>query len=127
VRVLTDQLMSGLFRYTAILLAIVLLTALIALITGPYPWAVTLRGWVRDGSRGVAAALRGEQLPDTGRVRWIRDHRDGLMLGGAVLALALLLLFDLSLWGFVIAGVVIALYELALARLGHEPEEAEAA
>jgi hypothetical protein len=127
VRVLTDQLMSSLFRYTAILLAIVLLTALIALITGPYPWAVTLRGWVRDGSRGVAAALRGEQLPDTGRVRWIRDHRDGLMLGGAVLALALLLLFDLSLWGFVIAGVVIALYELALARLGHEPEEAEAA
>ena len=104
VRVLTDQLMASLFRYTAILLAIVLLTALIALITGPYPWAVTLRGWVRDGSRGVAAALSGEQLPDTGRVRWIRDHRDGLMLGGAVLALALLLLFDLSLWGFVIAG-----------------------
>jgi hypothetical protein len=127
VRVLTDQLMSSLFRYTAILLAIVLLTALIALITGPYPWAVTLRGWVRDGSRGVAAALRGEQLPDTGRVRWIRDHRDGLMLGGAVLALAMLLLVDLSLWGFVIAGVVIALYELALARLGHETEEAEAA
>ena len=49
------------------------------------------------------------------------------MLGGAILAVALLLLFDLSLWGFVIAGVVIALYELALARLGHEPEEAEAA
>ncbi|HEY3211861.1 MAG TPA: hypothetical protein VGL16_01465 [Actinomycetota bacterium] len=127
VRVLTDQLMASLFRYTAILLAIVLLTALIALITGPYPWAVTLRGWVRDGSRGVAAAFSGEQLPDTGRVRWIRDHRDGLMLGGALLAVALLLLFDLSLWGFVIAGIVIALYEIALARLGHEPEGAEPA
>jgi hypothetical protein len=127
VRVLTDDLMASLFRYTAILLAIVLLTALVALITGPYPWAVTLRDWVRDGAHGVAAAFSGEPLPDTGRVRWIRDHRDGLMLGGALLAVALLLLFDLSLWGFVIAGIVIALYEIALARLGHEPEEAEPA
>jgi hypothetical protein len=127
VRVLTDELMASLFRYTAILLAIVLLTALVALVTGPYPWAVTLRGWVRDVARGVAAAFSGEPLPDTGRARWIRAHRDGLMLGGAILAIALLLLFDLSLWGFVIAGVVIALYEIALARLGHEPEEAEAA
>jgi hypothetical protein len=49
------------------------------------------------------------------------------MLAGAVFAVALLLLFDLSLWGFVIAGIVIALYEIALARLGHEPEGAEGA
>ena len=46
------------------------------------------------------------------------------MLGGAVFAVALLLFFDLSLWGFVIAGIVIALYEIALARLGHAPEGA---
>ena len=128
VRVLTDDLMESLFRYTAILLAIVLLVLLIALITGPYPWAVTVRGWVRDGTHATAAAFSGERLPESGRVGWLRDHRDGLMLGGAVLAVALLLLFDLSLWGFVIAGIVIALYEIALARLGHESEEeAEAA
>lgn len=127
VRVLTNELMESLFRTTAVLLAIVLLTLLIALITGPYPWAVTARGWVRDGARGVAAAFSGERLPDTGRVRWIRDHRDGLMLGGAIFAVALLLLFDLSLWGFVIAGIVIALYELALSRLGHEPGGSEMA
>ena len=87
VRVLTDELMDSLFRYTAILLAIVLLTALIALITGPYPWAVAGRSWVRDGARAIAAGFSGEQLPDTGRVRWMRDHRDGLMLAGAIFAL----------------------------------------
>ena len=124
VRVLTDDLMESLFRYTAILLAIVLLVLVIALITGPYPWAVTVRGWVRDGTHALAAAFSGERLPDSGRVRWLRDHRDALMLGGAVFAVALLLLFDLSLWGFVIAGIVIALYEIALARLGHAPEGA---
>ena len=99
VRVLTDELMDSLFRYTGILLAIVLLTALIALITGPYPWAVTVRGWVRDGARGIAAAFSGRATPDTARSRWLRDHRDGLMLGGAIVAVALLLLFDLSLVG----------------------------
>jgi hypothetical protein len=124
VRVLTDDLMESLFRYTAILLAIVLLVLVIALITGPYPWAVTVRGWVRDGTHAIAAAFSGERLPDSGRVRWLRDHRDALMLAGAVFAVALLLLFDLSLWGFVIAGIVIALYEIALARLGHAPEGA---
>jgi hypothetical protein len=127
VRVLTNELMESLFRTTAVLLAIVLLTLLIALITGPYPWAVTGRGWVRDGARGIAAASSGHATPDTGRARWLRDHRDGLMLGGAIVAVLVLLLFDLSLWGFVIAGIVLALYELALSRLGHEPDGSDMA
>ena len=127
VRVLTDDLMESLFRYTAILLAIVLLVLVIALITGPYPWAVTVRGWVRDGARGIASAFGGHHVPDSGRVRWLRDHRDALMLAGGVVALLLLLLFDLSWLAFAIVTVVIALYEIALARLGHEPEGAEPA
>ena len=126
-RVLTNELMESLFRTTAVLLAIVLLTLVIALITGPYPWAVKVRGWIRDGARGIAAAFSGHATPDTARTRWLRDHRDGLMLGGAIVAVLLLLLFDLSLWGFVIAGIVITLYELALSRLGHEPEGSEMA
>jgi hypothetical protein len=127
VRVLTNELMESLFRTTGILLTIVMLTLAIALITGPYPWAVKVRGWIRDGARGIAAALGGHATPDTARTRWLRDHRDGLMLGGAIVAVLLLLLFDLSLWGFVIAGIVITLYELALSRLGHEPEGSEMA
>ena len=127
VRVLTDELMESLFRYTAILLAIVLLVLVVALITGPYPWAVTLRGWVRDGARGVAAAFGGHDAPETGRVRWLREHRDALMLAGGVAALLILLLFDLSWLAFVIVTLVIALYEIALARLGHEPEGVEPA
>ena len=127
VRVLTNELMESLFRTTAVLLAIVLLTLVIALLTGPYPWAVKVRGWIRDGARGIAAAFGGHATPDTARTRWLRDHRDALMLGGAIVAVLLLLLFDLSLWGFVIAGIVITLYELALSRLGHEPEGSEMA
>ncbi len=73
VRVLADTLMDSLFRTTGILLAIVLLTLLIALITGPYPWAVTVRGWFRDGARGISSAVGGHPGEETERVRWLRD------------------------------------------------------
>lgn len=124
VRVLTNELMDSLFRYTGILLAIVLLSLLIALLTGPYPWAVAFRRWVGDLGRSVGAAIGGKPLPETGRLRWIRDHRDGLMLAGGVLAVALFLFVDLTLLAFVVVGVVLALYELALWRLAPEPADA---
>jgi hypothetical protein len=122
VRVLTDTLMDSLFRYTGILLAIVLLTLLIALLTGPYRWAVAMRSWVRDVGRGVTGAIRGERVDETGRVAWLRAHRDGLMLGGGVVALLCLFLFDLSFLGFAILTIVLVLYELAIYGIGHEAE-----
>jgi hypothetical protein len=125
VRVLTDTLMDSLFRYTGILLAIVLLTLVIALITGPYPWAVATRTWVRDAGRGVAGAIRGDHVDETGRVAWLRTHRDGLMLAGGVVALVCLFLFDLSFLGFAILTIVLVLYELAIYGIGHEPEPEE--
>jgi hypothetical protein len=124
VRVLADTLMDRLFWLTGILLAIVLLTLLIALVTGPYPWAVALRGWVRDLGQGLAAGLRGEHADESGRVAWLRQHRDGLMLGGGVVALVCLFLLNLSFLGFAILTIVLVLYELAIYGIGreHEPE-----
>ena len=129
VRVLADTLMDRLFWLTGILLAIVLLALLIAVVTGPYPWAVKLRGWVGDLGRGVAAGLRGEHIDEAGRLGWLRQHRDGLMLGGGVVALLCLFLFDLSFLGFAILTIVLVLYELGIYGIGreHEPDEPEEA
>lgn len=127
VRVLTEELMASLFRYTGILLTVALLTLAIALITGPYPWAVRLRVWVRDTAKGLAAMLGGGPVTETDRVRWVREHRDGLMVGGAIVAVVLFLLVDLSFLMFVVVAVVIALYEIALIRLGREAPGAETA
>ncbi|MCI0632420.1 MAG: hypothetical protein L0206_00655 [Actinobacteria bacterium] len=121
VRVLTDELMASLFRYTTILLAIVLVTLLIALVTGPYPWAVALRSWVRDLGRGIGATLRGEQA-ETERIRWLREHRDAVMIAVAILGVAILFFFDLSLWGTLIVLVLVGLLELAVFRLGRAEE-----
>ncbi len=125
VRVLTDELMESLFRYTTVLLAIVLVTLLIALVTGPYPWAVGLRGWVRDLGKGIGASSRGEGA-ETERIRWLREHRDAVMIGAALLGVALLFFFDLSLWVTLIVLALVGLIELAMLRLGRavEPEAA---
>jgi cell division protein FtsL len=122
VRVLADTLMDSLFRYTGILLAIVLLALVIALITGPYRWSVATRNWVRDLGGGVAGAIRGEHVDEHGRVAWMRAHRDGLMLGGGVVALLCLLLFNLSFVAFAILTIVLVLYELAMYGIGREHE-----
>jgi hypothetical protein len=127
VRVLANDLTESLFRYTAVLLAIVVITLLVALITGPYPWAVAFRGWVRDAGRSVGAAIGGAKLPETDRARWIGAHRDGLMLAVAVVAILLLFFVDLSAFWFWVVAAATAVLEFALARMRREePEPAEA-
>jgi hypothetical protein len=103
----------------------VLFTILVvALVSGPYPWAVRLRAWVADAGRGVVGAVRGADLgPAT---VWIGGHRDALMLGGAIVAAAILLFSSLSLgWLLVLLLVVVAfevvVYRIAAARAPAEP------
>ena len=63
--VLAD-LLHGFFILTAWLLAIALVILVLALLTGPYRWAVALRRFVaRTWRRGIEA-VSGERVPD----RW---------------------------------------------------------
>ena len=61
VRSVVDRILGSLLMYTAWFLAIAVIVIVIALITGPYPWAVKMRGWV--------AARR------AGRIYGLRPHR----------------------------------------------------
>ncbi|HZD79767.1 MAG TPA: hypothetical protein VE646_06975, partial [Actinomycetota bacterium] len=112
---LTDELMAGLLRYTGVLLTIALAVIAVALVTGPYPWAVRLRGWAVDLGRAVAAA------PGAARRQpvavWIRAHRDTLVFGGAAAGVASLFFFDLSLLGFLVVVLLLALFEVAVLRV----------
>jgi hypothetical protein len=115
-RTVVDQVVGGLLRYTGWLLAFALLVLLIALITGPYPWAVRVRGWTAEVAAAAVGAVRGRQAG--GSVTWVAAHRDVLMLGGAAIGVLLLLLADLSLVGFLGLILVFAAYELVVYRAG---------
>jgi hypothetical protein len=118
----TDQLRAGLFDATAAVIIVALAVLLIALVTGPYRWAVALRGGVThlgrvvwDASGRLTAAGGGDQ---DGVVVWMTEHRQALQVGGALLVVVVLLAVDVS-WGWFIAIIaLLALWELALWRLG---------
>ena len=97
-----------------------LLVFLIALVTGPYPWAVTLRAKVahfgREG-RNVLGAAYGHARDDA-TVAWVLSHLDLLRILGVALAVVLLLALSVSWIGFLIIVVLLAAYELWLHRLG---------
>ena len=113
----TDRLLDSLFSYTGWLLAIVLIVLVVALLTGPYPWAVKARRWGVDVGRGIGGTVTAER-PASPVVAWIGAHRDALMLGVAVLAGLILLFVDVSLTGLLVLVFVTALVELVLLRIG---------
>jgi hypothetical protein len=87
----------------------------VALLSGPYPWAVRFRAWVVDVSRAGVGAVRGAELGPA--AAWVGMHRDALMLGGAVLAAVIVLFTSLSLGWLLVVLLLIAAFELVVYRL----------
>ncbi len=115
-RAVVDQVIGSLLRYTGWFLAVAVLILLVTLVSGPYPWAVKLRGWVSDVAATAGGAARGRE--PAGAATWVAAHRDALMLGGAIVGALVLLVVDLSVIGFLVFAVVIAVYELVVYRTG---------
>jgi hypothetical protein len=115
-RAVVDQVLGALLRYTGWLLVFTLLVLVIAILTGPYPWAVRVRTWTADVSAAAVGTVRGRERNES--IAWVATHRDPLMLGGAAVGVLLLLLADISIVGFLVLVLVFGLYELVVYRAG---------
>jgi hypothetical protein len=122
---------DSLLDATAWILAAAALVAVVALLTGPYPWAVALRRRTASLARALAAAVGAAttRRPDEATVAWVVERRELLQLGGAVAGIVVLLLVDLSWLWILLLALVIAAYELAVVRIAEltpsEPEPRE--
>jgi vacuolar-type H+-ATPase subunit I/STV1 len=118
-QVVTDQLSAGLFELTTVLIVVGLVVAAIALVTGPYRWAVALRSGVSSMSRALwdAGARVAAGADTVGATAWVATHRQALQIGGALLVIGILLLVDVSwVWLWILLALL-ACWELALWRL----------
>ncbi len=115
------ELLHGLFTLTAWLLAVALVILVVALLAGPYPWAVALRRFVARTWRQGTEVVSGER--GARAKAWIRTHADALQLVGAVVAGILLLIVSISWWSFLIIGVLVVVYEIALQWAKGRPQD----
>ena len=111
-QIVLGELLHGFFDLTAWLLVVALAILVVALLTGPYRWAVALRHFVAELWRRGIEAVSGERRARS--IAWARAHADGLQLVGAVVAGILLLIVSISWWSFLIIGALLAIYEVAL-------------
>ena len=114
-RAVVDQVSGTFLRFTGWLLVAALVVLVVALLSGPYPWAVRLRGWFSDIGRALTGpATRGQLGP---AALWAGAHRDALMFGGAALFVILLLVLDLSIGWILLVALLLLAYELTVYRI----------
>jgi hypothetical protein len=113
--VIVDRVLGSVLSYTGWILAITIVIILAVSLTGPYPWAVRFRGWVRDV--GAAITRAADPDPTSGLAVWIAAHRNGLMLGGAALAIVVLLIGDLTIGATIAVALILAAYSFVVYRV----------
>jgi hypothetical protein len=119
-----DTVVSALLSYTEMLFWILALVLIVALLTGPYPWAVRLRGWVV----GLWAAITGmaREADRDASTAWVASHRDLILGVDAAIVVLLMLVFDLSIGWFLLILGLGGLMALGAWRLADaEPDEDE--
>jgi hypothetical protein len=116
------DLLHGFFVLTAWVLAAALVVLVIAVLSGPYRWAVALRSSVKQAGRNIAGA-KSSGLRRGPVITWMASHAAGLQLAGAVVAGILLLIVSVSWVSFLIIGVLLAAYEIYLQRIKPPPPD----
>lgn len=119
VGVVVGAFVDSLLDATVWILAAAALVAVVALLSGPYPWAASLRHRIGSIARSVTATVRAAVTgqTDDATVAWMAAHREVLQLGGVVVAIIVLLVVDLSWPGLLLLALVVGGFELVVARL----------
>jgi hypothetical protein len=91
-----------------------------AALTGPYPWAVSLRSRTATVARAAAGAVR-DRATDDATGRWIVEHADALRVGGYVAGALALWFVDLSWLLLLLIAALVAGWQVLVARLSEPP------
>jgi hypothetical protein len=119
-RAILTHMFHQYFSVSRCMLLGLIVVFVVALITGPYGWACSLRRIVSRYARqgwNLVGAVSGRARDDR-TIEWVRSHLDLLRVAGVAVAVLLLIVISVSWVGFVMIAVLLAAYEWWLHRLG---------
>jgi hypothetical protein len=119
VKAVVGAFVSSLFTATSWVLGIVVAVIVVAILTGPYLWVVSLRRRTVALARaaGGAAAGAAGRTQDPATIDWVVANKEALQIGTAVVGLLVLLWFDLSWWGILFVLALVGAIELVVWRV----------
>jgi hypothetical protein len=122
VKAVVGAFVSSLFTATSWVLGIVVAVIVVAIVTGPYLWVVSLRRRTVALARaaGGAAAGAAGRTQDPATIDWVVANKEALQIGTAVVGLLVLLWFDLSWWGILFVLALVGAIELVVWRVADQ-------
>jgi len=116
---IVQQVLNGYFDVTRWLLIAAAVVIVVALVTGPYRWAVRSRTAVVQTSLAVVAAVRGRprDVRSDHAVAWANAHFDALRFGAIAVAVLLIAVVNVNFVGFLLIAAALAAFEVGLSRL----------
>ena len=119
-RALVDHVFTNFFTVGTLILWALAAIVVIAYLAGPAPLAVRFRSLVRSATAAVSRSAT-TRADDEQTRQWVGTHRDALQIGGAVLAVLLLLIFSFNWLTFLLVVALLALYEVVISRIASGP------
>jgi hypothetical protein len=116
VQVVTDRVVDPLRTGAEVVLWVAAAIIVVAVLTGPYPWVVSLRAKVAQLFHSLVSTAQ-ERSQDEDTLAWVHANRDALQWGGAIVGLLLLWFLDVSWLGFFLLVALVGAYELLVVRL----------
>ena len=113
-RAILTHLFHQYFSISRWLLLGLIAVVVVALVTGPYGWARSLRRVVSRYARegwNLVVAISGRARDDR-TIDWVRSHLDLLRIVGVAVAVLLLIVLSVSWIGILVIAVLLAAYEV---------------
>lgn len=115
-RVIVASFVNPLTDATVGVLWLLAIIAVVAAVTGPYPWARRLRRGTSELATRVGSGIE-EQGQRTGATAWMVDHADALKLVGYGAGMAVLWIADASWWLLAVVLAIAIAWHVLIDRL----------